>query len=265
MIAEFELPDKQVVKLFQNVAAATRQSTPELLRDVMKLFVADLQRETYPKTRAQGAERVSKDIMKIVHVPDEVENLDTLTSWEAVVGGVTYPARIFKRRDGTVFGVDDNMIDFTGQRIPEYHAKYRMKNGRVSNAGTYTKDIGRWKFVRRIITTKDIRAKYIKKMQADVGKLKAGWSAACIMFKCKIPDWVAKHGYGMGAARDTMNWTTLEGSLIAENKVPYAEAKLGQSWVDYLASKRITDLTSGHYRMRWEKRMKREFESRKIA
>jgi hypothetical protein len=53
--------------------------------------------------------------------------------------------------------------------------------------------------------------------------------------------------------------------LIAENNVPYAQSKLGQSWVDFLASKRITDLTSGHYRMRWEKKMKREFESRRIA
>jgi hypothetical protein len=260
-IATFTLPDAQVVRLFHNVAEATRQSTPELLRDVMKLYVADLTRQTYPKTKAEGANRVAKDIDKIVQSTD----VDTIASWEAVSGGQTFPGRIFKRRGGAVYGVDDNELDFTGQKIPEHHAKYRLKNGRVSSAGSFTKDIGRWKFMRMLHTTDAIKKKYVRSKQAHVGTLKAGWNAAAILFKVKIVDWVAKHGYGQGTAREEIDWNTLQGSLIAENNVPYAQSKLGQSWVDFLASKRITDLTSGHYRMRWEKRMKREFESRKIS
>ena len=47
--------------------------------------------------------------------------------------------------------------------------------------------------------------------------------------------------------------------------MPYADERLKGQFMDFILSKRIKDLTSGHYRMRWEKRMKREFESRKIA
>jgi hypothetical protein len=107
--------------------------------------------------------------------------------------------------------------------------------------------------------------RHVRAVQSHIGRLKAGWSKAAAWAKTAMPAWAASAAKEGGEFRDEINVNDLSGGLVAENSVPYADDRLKGQFMDFILSKRITDLTSGHYRMRWEKRMKREFESRKIT
>jgi len=154
-----------------------------IVADQMALWAKTLLQYTLPSKKITtggsdkkiGMEAVRKDIegkfgdggaLFVV-----VDNGSIQSEWEAVKNGVTYDAHIFKTKKGRVFGVEKHMIDYSGSRIAAHHAKYRSPTtGQVTKAGTFTKDIGRWKFVDKLVVTKAALKAHVKKMQQDVGK-----------------------------------------------------------------------------------------------
>ena len=241
MSAEFYLPDAQVERLFRNVAEATKQSTPELMRDVMKLWVADLVRQTYPKTKAQMAKRIVTET-EYLFVPGEQLQNESLRA-------------AFKR--GAEFNAGALQIapNETEREMLAVRNRVRNRRGRVTKRPGVT-----IKAVKQGVIKRHVRA-----VQSHIGRLKAGWSKAAAWAKTAMPAWAASAAKEVGEFRDELNVSDLSGGLVAENSVPYADNRLKGQFMYFILSKRITDLTSGHYRMRWEKRMKREFESRKIT
>jgi hypothetical protein len=241
MSAEFYLPDAQVEKLFRNVAEATKQSTPELMRDVMKLWVADLVRQTYPKTKQQMAKRVESETAYLFVAGEQLENESLRAA--------------FKRGAEFTAGALQIAPNETEENMLTVRNSVRNRRGRVTKRPGVT-----IKAVKGSVLKRHIRA-----VQSHIGRLKAGWSRAAAWAHIAIPAWAASAAKEQGAFRDEINVQDLSGGLEAENSVPYADEKLKGQFMDFILSKRIRDLTSGHYRMRWEKKMKREFESRKIA
>ncbi len=241
MSAEFYLPDAQVERLFRNVAEATKQSTPELMRDVMKLWVTDLVRQTYPKTKAQMAKRIVSETDYLFLSEDRIKS-DSIRG--AIKRGVMRP-------------IGNMIVDpwTTESEMLTTRNSLRNRRGRITKRpGAQVK-----------VVSKGLLARHIKAVTSHIGRLKGGWSLAAIWAKITLPAWATTGVKETGAFRDEINVNDLSGGLVAENSVPYAEEKLKGQFMDFILSKRITDLTSGHYRMRWEKRMKREFESRRIA
>ena len=248
----FSLPPQQVKRLLDGIAHNTRQSTPELLEGVAGLWATDLVRQTWPKKVSDGTRRVAKDIDRIVMERDA----DVLAEWEAVARGVTYPARIFRRKDGTVYGVDNTLIMFDGSKLGEHHESLRSPTtGRVTRAGDYDRTVGRWKFINRAVVPGNVKRKFIKEKQKSVGKLKAGWWTGG-RWGSKAPSWVTRHGTTHSTAIDTLDRHSLSGEIGVENKVPYAERKI-KGIVELTLRKRVRDLTGGFYAKRWQKQMEK--------
>lgn len=247
------LPQQQVKNLFDGIARNTRQSTPDLLESVAGLWATDLVRQTWPKKLSDGTKRVAKDIGRVVMEKDA----DVLAEWEAVAGGVTFPARVFRRKDGTVYAVENSLIMFDGSKLGQHHESLRSQTtGRVTRAGDYDRSIGRWKFVNRAVVPGGVKRKFIRDKQKSVGRLKAGWSAGVERFKGKAPSWVTRHGRSESAVIDTLDRLTLRGEIGIENRVPYAERKI-RGIVELTLRKRVKDLTGGFYAKRWQKQMQR--------
>jgi hypothetical protein len=239
-VAEFFLPSAQVEKLFRNVAAATRQSTPELLRDVMRLWVADLVRQTYPKTRAQIARRIDNETQSLFVAGEQLES-DGLRD-------------AFKR--GAEFDVGALQLAprETEQDMAQTRNRLRNRRGRLpKRPGVMVKA------VRQSVLKRHVRAQ-----KSRIGRLKAGWATAAAWAKVALPSWVPR-GTESGEFRDELNEQTLAGGLVAENSVPYAVDRLKGQFMDWILQKRVSDLTSGKYAMRWALKMKREFQARKGA
>jgi hypothetical protein len=103
--------------------------------------------------------------------------------------------------------------------------------------------------------------RHIRTQKKHIGRLKAGWAKAAEWANVSLPAWVPTDTES-GIFADDLNVHTLEGALTAENDVPYAVDRLKGQFMDWLLRKRVIDLTSGKYAMRWQKKMKREFEAR---
>jgi hypothetical protein len=239
-IGEFFLPTAQVEKLFRNVAAATRQSTPELMYDVMRLWVADLVRQTYPKTRKQIAKRIEDETQSLFVAGEKLESESLRAAFKR---GATFDA-----------GALQIMPLETAENMATVRNRVRNRRGRV------TKRPG----VRVKAVKQSVLKRHIKAQGSHIGRLKAGWTRAAAWAKVALPGWVPRGTEG-GVFRDELNVQTLQGGLIAENNVPYAVDRLKGQFMEFILQKRITDLTSGKYAMRWQKKMKREFEMRKGA
>lgn len=230
-LGTFEVPDRQVKRLFENVAASTGQSTVQLLNHVMELWAKDLIRQTYPVKRAQGMKAVAADVYKIF------SDVDSLNS-------EPLKAQFRKRRD---FDLPSGVLHFRPRMkiedVREIHEGHRNRRGRVPR-----------RVHSKTIVGKRILNRYIRERQKGIGKLKAGWSAVAERYSLRLPAWVARHGRSQSAFYDDLNRQTLGGSLTAENRVDYADILSGQ-FMDWILNKRVRDLTSGTYAKRWEKQM----------
>jgi hypothetical protein len=240
-LAEFFLPTAQVEKVFRDVASATKQSTPELMHDVMRLWVVDLVRQTYPKTRQQLTRRIENETQSLFVAGEQLESKPLR---EAFKRGATFDAGALQIMPGE-----------TAENMLAVRNSVRNRKGRV------TKRPG--VLVRAVKQT--VLKRHVRAVQSHVGRLKGGWSKAAAWAKTALPSWVPSAVRESGAFRDELSVQTLQGGLEAENDVPYASEKLRGQFMDFILSKRITDLTSGKYAMRWAKKMKREFEMRGAA
>jgi hypothetical protein len=239
-IAEFFIPALQVEKLFRDVAEATRQSTPELMRDVMKLWVADLVRQTYPKTEEQVAKRIEDETQYLFVAGEQLDNASLRASFKR---GATFDAGHLQIMPGE-----------TAENMTALRSRLRNRRGRV------TKRPGvKVKAVKLSVLTRHIHAQ-----KAHIGRLKAGWAKAAEWAKVSMPSWVPIETE-RGLFKDDIKTQTLRGALTAENSVPYAIDRLKGKFMDWLLRKRVRDLTNGKYVMRWEKKMIREFKKRKRA
>jgi hypothetical protein len=239
-ISDFFIPDSQVEKLFRDVAVATRQSTPELMRDVMKLWVADLVRQTYPQTRKQVATRIDNETQYLFVAGEQLENASLRAAFKR---GATFDAKSLQI-----------MPNETAENMTALRNRVRNRRGRVTKRpGVSVKAV-----------KLSVLKQHLRTQKAHIGRLKAGWAKAAEWAKVSLPAW-APTDTERGTFKDDINVHTLEGALTAANPVPYAVDRLKGQFMDWLMRKRVLDLTGGKYAMRWEKRMKREFEARKGA
>jgi hypothetical protein len=230
---QFFIPVGETERLFRAVAKTTSQTVPELLRDVMRLWAADLMRQTYPKTRKQLATRIKAEVSA---------QFAPITNFRRP----EFQER-FKKRE--TFHTEDWRLYFdpfkTAEQAEAMHQKSRNKRtGRAPTKSAVT-----W-VVRSSVYRRLLRAR-----QKNIGKLKLGWAPVADAFHVKTPDWLPKGQAAQGYYRDDINAETLDGHLEAGNAVEYADRKLRGQFMDWILSKRANDLTSGKYAMRWKRKM----------
>ncbi|MDP1587072.1 MAG: hypothetical protein Q8M07_04985 [Prosthecobacter sp.] len=110
----------------------------------------------------------------------------------------TGTVRLFVKKNGDVYGCDQVMFKPRAS-IAEMHAHHkslRRKDGRVSEAGGKTRDIGRWKFITQMVVSRSAYLRYERWIHKRVGMLAAAVVAA---YNGKygplrgVPAWVARH------------------------------------------------------------------------
>lgn len=111
--------------------------------------------------------------------------------------------RLFVRKDGTVWATEKRNYH-PGASVSDmnaHHARY-WNNGRMSSAGTRTRDIGRWKFIDRMVVGPTARNRWLRSRYQRVGFLAAGWLTAAKELKvARIPAWIKRHSSAPGALR----------------------------------------------------------------
>lgn len=116
-------------------------------------------------------------------------------------GGET--ERLFLRKDGTVWATEKRYYH-PGASVADmnaHHAQY-WNNGRMSSAGTKTRDIGRWKFIDRMVVGPGAQKRWLKARYQRVGFLAAGWLNAANELKvARVPAWIKRHTTAPGTLR----------------------------------------------------------------
>ena len=141
--------------------------------------------------------------------------------------------RLFTKKDGTVYGTDRAhfLTSATTGTLRSIH-KQAFKNGRMSSAGTSTRDIGRWKFIDKYFVPAKALSEFVALQQAKVGLAKSGW-AACAKQLPKvvsgsmtrgIPKWVTSKlkDFTFGKIEDRTN-NIFNPVIVLTNTLPWAD------------------------------------------
>ena len=215
--------------------------------DQMRLWLQDLvsNKVEVPRSGPQGRKRVKADIERIL-IPFSAQEKSWIRDFGAddgVLGG----KHRFKSKTGAVWLVDADMYEPGPSQatIRKWHDKQRLKSGRVTEAGTWDRRIGRWRSIRKLHVPKKDAQRYIKAQQSHVGKAKAGWLTALSAMahaartRARVPPWVLKAPHTPGALQMMRGG---HGVVEATNRVPYAEDKF-ESWLPATLAKRHKDIT----------------------
>lgn len=128
--------------------------------------------------------------------------------------------RLWTTKDGRVYGVEHDFFLPNASRsdLRAHHRKY-FRNGRFTRAGGATRDIGRWKFIDRLVIPEDVFRAYLKEQQAKVGYLLSGWRVAARKLGLNIPQWIL-NADGPSQALIEVRPDRLR--ILATNEVAYA-------------------------------------------
>lgn len=231
-----------------------------IMRDVMALWAKDLINKTPPfgltaAARKQGETRVYKDITHVIYAIED-NKAQEYEDWFAASGG-TVIGHAFKTKAGAVFGTDSFNWSEDQDEIAKRHARYRSKTtGRITRAGAFTRNIGRWKFLNRLVTTASARTQYINKIIQHVGKTKSGWLAGWSHFNSLASkyiktstniidrmDWILRHGTMNGTFKDTFDTVRMTGSASMTNRIPWIRNTRIAAMMKSTARTRLRDLS----------------------
>jgi hypothetical protein len=100
-----------------------------------------------------------------------------------------------------------------------HHLRY-FKNGKMSSAGSYERNIGRWKFIDQLVIRRSAFEQYMKQMEARIGYLGGGFSAAARGLGVSLPLFMAKHSGAPGGLDMRLEGDNLY--IVIKNDVSYA-------------------------------------------
>jgi len=235
MSATIVLDRKKIDKALKLWSQLNKQEQERELRKSGRSLAVRLANVTAPfkmgqAAKKQGEGRVAKDILEIT------KPLNKYWMGEAVRMKALDPAsfkRRFTTKEGRVWLQEEDMI-LNSSTIKRFHQSMRSKySGRTSEAGTYTRDIGRTRAGNRGILLASEQKKYIKDTQKKVGIAKASWAEcaqalggfASVTGVGEIQGWIVKliSKYGRGSVQEG------KGYIKLRNGVPWIGNALSRS------------------------------------
>jgi hypothetical protein len=111
--------------------------------------------------------------------------------------GAADGVKLWVSKTGRVYGQQRTLWrpNATIETCYDHHRRY-FKNGRMTKAGTYTRDIGRWKFIDRMVIRESLWLEYLEYVWEKIGILAGGFAAAAKMLKVRLPKIAARHASG---------------------------------------------------------------------
>ena len=156
-----------------------------------------------------------------------VKMVATQTSYGRLIG-----KRGVKFHGGAVLVVDETMWKPQAdiQEMQDFHLRYRRKDGRVSSAGSWSKDVGRWKPIGMMFVNQQGITQYIKHVKKRVGSLKAGWIPALFHYASlcrgsigRLQQWILGQSVKAGGFGGNMD-VTGNGFIYADNTAHHSRA-----------------------------------------
>lgn len=110
----------------------------------------------------------------------------------------TQNVRLFVKKGGIVYGTDRSLFrpDAGIVEMDAHHHKY-WKKGYITSAGhNVAEQIGRWKFVDKMVVRKSAMNKYLEYLYERIGIMAGGWGKGAMQVKARLPKAVKKHASG---------------------------------------------------------------------
>lgn len=236
-MAKVKFENLKFQQIMKDYATIREKTIPEAVHMNARLLCVEFARRTQPFGNDQkvGEKAIARDLLggkKRYGIFAPLTGFMAANAEEYSTGNV----RLFVKKDGTVYGTDKAhfLTDATASTMRQIH-KSAFQNGKMSSAGSRSRDIGRWKFIDKYFVPGGTLDDYVKSQTAKSGLAKSGWAACANQLKKVIsgsmtrgiPKWVTRHlgNYNLGNVEDRTG-NIFSPTVILTNSCKYASSVL---------------------------------------
>lgn len=230
--------NRKLIKL----AAAVKVEAVDLVRGEARMVARDLIRVTTPygtnnAARDKGRGAIIKDLLGGRSTgPAKIGSRGIFF----VIGSTAYTEErksgnvmLFAKKNGDVYGTEKRLFrpNASIEEMEAHHQKYRSRStGRTTLAGSFTRNIGRWKFVDRMVVSGSTMQKYLKHVLKRVGWMKSGWVPAFRALGGKrVPAWIDRHSAdNVNGIVDLTRLNSAMPTATIGNKTPGVRKQVGR-------------------------------------
>ena len=179
---KFKFEDTKFKKILEEYSKIREVTIPDAVIFNARVLCVELSRRTQPfgneSAKKVGEKAIVRDLlgrnMQRAGIFSVIGQAIGNNYEEYSTGNV----RLFVRKDGSVYGTDKSHFrpDTTETDMRSFHKRF-FKNGKMSSAGSRTRDIGRWKFIEKMFVSEGAMDAYMQARFRTVGWAKAGWAA----------------------------------------------------------------------------------------
>ena len=245
-MAKFKFESVKFEQIMKDYAEIRAVTIPDAVSVSARLLCVELARRTQPfgddnKARETGEKAITGDL---IGRKRRVGIFGAIGPAMTEEGGYSWyktgdNVRLFVGKDGFAYGTEKTMFrpDASGSEMRAFHKK-NFVNGKASSAGSYTRNIGRWKFLDKMFVSKETLDDYIKSTIKKVGIAKAGWANCALQLKkvnkgkltADIPPWVIRHtaDFKNGKTEDLTS-DPQNPRVIMTNTTPWASSVITES------------------------------------
>jgi len=245
-MAKFKFESLKFEQIMKDYAEIREVTIPNAVSVSARLLCVELARRTQPfgddnKARETGEKAITGDL---IGRKRRVGIFGAIGPAMTEAGGYSWyktgdNVRLFVGKDGFAYGTEKTMFrpDASGSEMRAFHKK-NFVNGKASSAGSYTRNIGRWKFLDKMFVSKETLDDYIKSTIKKVGIAKAGWANCALQLKkvnkgkltADIPPWVIRHtaDFKNGKTEDLTS-DPKNPRVIMTNTTPWASSVITES------------------------------------
>jgi len=245
-MAKFKFESVKFEQIMKDYAEIREVTIPDAVSVSARLLCVELARRTQPfgddnKARETGEKAITGDL---IGRKRRVGIFGAIGPAMTEAGGYSWyktgdNVRLFVGKDGFAYGTEKTMFrpDASGSEMRAFHKK-NFVNGKASSAGSYTRNIGRWKFLDKMFVSKETLDDYIKSTIKKVGIAKAGWANCALQLKkvnkgkltADIPPWVIRHtaDFKNGKTEDLTS-DPKNPRVIMTNTTPWASSVITES------------------------------------
>lgn len=239
-MAKIKLENLKFEQIMKDYAEIRETTIPDAVHMNARLLCVEFARRTQPfgTESKDGEKAIARDLLggkKRYGLFAPITGFMAANAKEYSTGNI----RLFVKKDGTVYGTDRAhfLTDASASTLRQIH-KGAFQNGKMSSAGSRTRDIGRWKFIDKYLVPGAALEDYVKSQQAKSGMAKSGWAACAKQLKKVvsgsmtrgIPKWVTRHlgDYSFGTVEDRTG-NLFSPTVVLTNTCRYADKVLRET------------------------------------
>jgi hypothetical protein len=239
MAGKFKFDAQKFREILKDYSGILEKSIPDCVALNARLLCVELARRTQPfgnseAVKQKGEKAIIRDLLGKGGSGTTRAGL-FMGSNASEDEGFRYYAegpnvRLFISKDGHAYGTDKTFFrpNASQDEMRAFH-KGKFVNGKMSSAGSRTRDVGRWKFIEKMIVGKDALKTYVDKQILKVGWVKSAWAACANELPSVIsgqatrgiPAWVTRHDSPNSDVKNRLN-DKENPRVVLKNRTGYA-------------------------------------------